>query len=282
MLFASALHRSLLGYMSSMGNQVNKSILDRILRELENAQETVIPSHGLPIMASAELPLSCTFHRFSRPQLFVAAPDVTEPYSAAHVYLTFMAPDLAEGFGCEPTESLVMLEFSSILADDGNHHFGPDGEWGISPWLVVLGDSILAPDGSHLTLDPDGSPGVGESDTSLRQLFEAYVAGVYGFLPTGETLSESQDQDIQIGIQRVIHASVMASCHNLTWISFKPDDQVSQEYPGRYCLSDGVDIFAGKVICEEAPFSKSDGEGAYDMMLTFVPQVVSYSDKELH
>lgn len=282
MIFASALHRSLEGYMSSMGNAVNKTIVDRILRELENAQETVIPSHGLPIMASAELPLSSTFHRFSRPQLFVAAPDVSEPYSAAHVYLTFRAPDLTQAFGCEASESLVMLEFSSILADDGNHHFGPDGEWGISPWLVVLGESILAPDGSHLTLDPEGSPGVQESDLSLRQLFEASVAGVFGFLPTGDTLDESQDQDIQIGIQRVIHASVMASCHNLVWTSFRSDDQELQQHLGRYCMNDGVDIFAGMVVCEEAPFSESDGEGAYDMMLTFVPQAQSYSDKELH
>jgi hypothetical protein len=283
MLFASALHRSLEGYMMSMGNQVNKVIIDRLLRELENAQETVVSSYGLPIMESPTLPITTILPRSDRAQLFISAPDPAEPFAAAHIYLTFYAPELSESLGCSGDDSLIILEFVNALADVGNHQFGPDAEWGVSPWLVVLGQSIVSPEFGLITLDPDSVFESEDQTPNMRQLFDPDVAGVFRFLPEGdESDRDSLDQDIQLGIQRVIHGSLLAACHNLCWTSYKNEADSPESYPGRYCLENGFDIFAGRIVCEEAPFSATDGEGAFDMMLSFAPELLPFNREELH
>lgn len=283
MLFAAALHQSLEGYLARLGSSPYAPFIDRVLRELENARETVIASYGLPVMPSAQLPLDTTYPRSDRAELYIAAPDIAEPYTATHLYLTFIAPDLAQAVGCSEAESRILLEFASILADHGDHHFGPNAEWGISPWAVFLGPSILAPEQSSLTLDPDGHPSGPDSGANLRQVFDAQVAGVFALLPTSDQLEEETiNQDIEVAIQRLLHASVISSCSNLFWTSFKEGDQEDQQYPGRFCLPGGIDVDAGRVVCEDAPFSSTDGDGAYDMILTFEPVAYTPCDRELH
>jgi hypothetical protein len=279
MLYAAALHRSITIYKSEAPKDCH-AILDRILHELAFAQEIVISSYGLPITVAARGPFESTLAALPRPQLIIVSPGPDTPYLAANLYLTFEAPELVGQLDSENDSARVVIEFTSRHLHDDSVIYPETGDWGIAPWLIVLAPPILAQNDSFVTLDSDNDGDGADQKSMLRQLFEPQVTGLYEFLPypVGADI-ESQGERIEVAVQRIIHSSVLQKCGNLHW---EPYNDNKETLIGRYCLPGGIDITAGEVVCEPAPFSAADGEGAFDMILTFIPENPNKHKTELH
>lgn len=246
--------------LADTGSVYQQKVVTGLQHAILAAHETIVPSHGLPVIGCTDLEtdLSIPIRSQTRPRLFVSCQNSHEPYTGSYCILLFRPEDHYPSSFLESRSHLFVATFS--LSGMEKSHITPSGaEWAISPCLIGIGSGLEA-EAELLMSIHEHSQYHTSREEHERQYFTINVDQVIGISDPGFQDLDSIE-DIEICLQRVSHALAVESCTNIQWHSYAENDP-EDKLPGRYkIIGTKNDLTAGRLTLEDAPFVDPNGNG---------------------